>query len=233
MELFYTYQVDEQTAYFDENEAGHCIKVMRKKAGDTIHFIDGKGNLYSGEINKTGKSGFECKVISKQHTQAPKRQLHLGVAPVKNSDRLQLMLEKCTETGTYAFTFLQCKNNERSHLNMEKLRKTCVSACKQSQNLYLPQLNELTDFVKFIEKYKNSKEKWVAHCEDLPKTKGFDFNETTQGEIVVLIGPEGDFTPTEISLAIKYGFKPLSMGSLRLRTETAAIWASIQTSISL
>jgi 16S rRNA (uracil1498-N3)-methyltransferase len=227
MILFYSNDIRDDQAWFGEEEARHCVQVLRKKPGDALSFVDGRGNWYEGVISETGKRHFVAE-IQNIVAGAGKRDfyLHLAIAPPKNMDRFEWFLEKATEIGVDEITPLTCEHSERSKIRMDRLEKILLSAMKQSLRAYLPKLNELTDFVPFIEDHFNEKNslRFVAHCreQDLPLLKD---NCQPAKNVCLLIGPEGDFSTMEIDLANQQGFKSISLGNARLRTETAGIVA--------
>jgi len=223
MHIFYTPDI-ETTKELPAEEVQHCIRVLRLNEGDEISLADGKGNFYKAEI--TLISGKKCFFDIKETIhQEPLRayRLHIAMAPTKNMDRTEWFAEKATEIGFDQLTFLNCRNSERKVIKAERIEKILISAIKQSMNAILPQLTEMTDFGKFINT-DFAGQKFIAHCYDGEKRS---LKEALQpGEdALVLIGPEGDFSPDEVEKAINKGFIPVSLGNSRLRTETAALVA--------
>lgn len=223
MHLFYTPDILTRSELPTE-EAQHCIRVLRLTRGDEIMLTDGKGNFYKVEITEiTGK---RCMVsITETIFQEPvwPCHLHIALAPTKNMDRNEWFAEKATEIGFDELSFLNCRFSERKVIKTERIEKILVSAMKQSLKARLPKLNEMTDFDAFIKKDYPG-QKFMAHCYkgDKPLLK----NVIRKGEdALVLIGPEGDFSPEEVEKAIAKGFIPISLGNSRLRTETAALVA--------
>ena len=226
MQLFYTKEIIGDFAYFDEVEARHCTQVLRKKVGDSIHFIDGKGSLYRGEIDETGKK--KCVVrILEHHANFGQRSfyLHIAIAPTKNTDRLEWFLEKATEIGIDEITPIFCDHSERTRLRNDRLEKIILSAAKQSLKAKLPQLNEPLKIDQFFRQIEPANQHlFIAHCAEGEK-KSLQHNYQKGGNVIMLIGPEGDFSEREIQLAFEHGFSSISLGESRLRTETAAIVA--------
>ena len=225
MQLFYTHQIDGHIAAFDEEEAHHATQTLRLKIGSEVFFTDGNGHLFRGDIIEIGKKKCFISISETKTAAAPLRNLHIAIAPTKNIDRFEFFLEKCTEIGIHSITPLICKRSERQIIKPERLNKILVSAMKQSLRTFLPTLNAAQTFESFIAQNFDNTVKLTAHCEN--NTEKTVLNKAYQKEknAVILIGPEGDFTPEEISAARKYGFTDVSLGDARLRTETAGIVA--------
>ncbi len=223
MWLFYTPDIQDDMQ-LPEEEAGHCIRVLRMKEGDRIRLTDGKGCFYDAVISTV--SGKRCFVhIEKKEEQKPlwSGHLHIAVAPTKLMDRNEWFVEKAVEIGVDEITFLKTDHSERDVIKMERVEKIAVSAMKQSQKATLPLLNGMTSLRSFVERGFDG-DKYIAHCE--PGDKILLHDAVVRGHnSLVLIGPEGDFSPLEIEMALKAGFKPISLGPSRLRTETAALVA--------
>ena len=223
MQIFYTPDIAVNPE-LPEEEAGHCIRVLRLTEGDEILLTDGKGTFYKAAISRAHHK--HCEVFILESWQQPALwnfHLHIAVAPTKNMDRMEWFAEKATEIGIDAITCLNCRFSERREIKPARLEKILVSAMKQSQKATLPQLEGMTDFKSFVSQPFDGR-KFIAHCENGDKTL---LKQTYRpGEnVLVLIGPEGDFSPEEIELALKKGFEPISLGESRLRTETAALVA--------
>lgn len=223
MHVFYTPDIQNK-AELPEEEAQHCVRVLRLTTGDEITLTDGKGYYYKAEISAA--SNKRCCINIKEKTfQEPLwgNHVHIAMAPTKNMDRIEWFAEKATEIGIDELTFLNCRFSERKVVKTERIEKILISAIKQSLKARLPQLNEMTDFSKFI-KQDFKGQKLIAHCYEGEKVLLKDM--VTKGEdVTILIGPEGDFSEEEVALALKQGFKPISLGNSRLRTETAALVA--------
>lgn len=227
MYLFYTNDIRDGLAWFSEEEARHFSQVLRKRKGDAIHFVDGKGGWYEGFAVETGKKHFVAEITDNKEVRGQKNfNLHIAIAPTKNMDRFEWFLEKATEIGIDEITPLHCEHSERNKIRADRLEKILLAAMKQSLRAWLPRLNELTDFQTFISGYmpESFENRFIAHCQEdnLPHLK--DQCETGK-KVTILIGPEGDFSQREISLATLAGFKSVSLGKARLRTETAGIAA--------
>lgn len=223
MHVFYTPDIL-QRAELPEDEALHCIRVLRLKQGDEIFLTDGKGFFYKAEIDMV--SGKRCLVSVKETISQEQHwagYLHIAMAPTKNMDRTEWFAEKATEIGFNELTFLNCRFSERKVIKTERIEKILVSAVKQSLKATVPVLNEMTDFTKFIEKDFPG-QKFIAHCYEGEKPLLRDVLRRNE-DALVLIGPEGDFSPEEVEKALAKGFIPISLGKSRLRTETAALVA--------
>jgi 16S rRNA (uracil1498-N3)-methyltransferase len=227
MHLFYTPDITFDIYTLNEEESKHAIRVLRLKTGDRIQLIDGNGGFYEAEIIDDHQKRCSVKVVSKQ-TEFGKRnwKLHIAIAPTKNNDRMEWFIEKATEIGIEEITPIDCEKSERTVTKTERLNKVAISAIKQSLKAFLPKINELTEFKKFLASTSGfSGEKFIAHChsrEALPHIKTL---YTPHQNVLILIGPEGDFSHVEVQLAIENGFKEISLGQSRLRTETAALYA--------
>ena len=223
MHVFYTPDI-QTSAELPEEEAQHCVRVLRLNAGDEISLTDGKGNFYRAEI--TIATNKRCIVnILETIPQEPlwNGYLHIAMAPTKNMDRTEWFAEKATEIGLNELTFLNCRFSERKVIKTERISKILVSAIKQSLKARIPLLNEMTDFNRFIEQpFKG--QKFIAHCYEGEKPLLKEVLRKGE-DVLVLIGPEGDFSEEEVQKAIKHGFTPISLGKSRLRTETAALVA--------
>lgn len=223
MHLFYAPEIRLRQE-LPEEEAGHCLRVLRLTIGDELMLTDGRGYFYKAVITET--NGKKCYFSIQETTfQEPlwPAYFHLAVAPTKNMDRNEWFAEKATEIGLDELTFLNCRFSERKTVNSGRIRKILVSAMKQSLKARLPILNELVGFDRFVSQdFKG--QKFIAHCYE--GQKPLLQHVLRKGEdALVLIGPEGDFSPEEVEKAISKGFVPVSLGVSRLRTETAALAA--------
>lgn len=224
MQIFYAPDISGNIYTLNEEESKHCIRVLRLVEGDEITLVDGKGGMFKTRIAKPEPKRCQVEVIEAK-TEYEKRNhyLHIAIAPTKNIERFEWFLEKATEIGIDEITPLLCEHSERKVVNNERLEKIIVSAMKQSIKAYLPKLNEMVAFKQFIQG-KNEGVLYIAHCykKDLSHLKT---EIQPKKNSTILIGPEGDFSPDEVSLAIQCKFKEISLGNSRLRTETAGIVA--------
>lgn len=225
MQLFYNPTISENTTYFsfDKEESKHIVKVLRKKDSDILFITNGAGVLYKAKITSASENKCTVQILSFEKSETPQYKLHLAVAPTKMNDRYEWFLEKATEMGIDEITPLLCDRSERKVINAERWDKIVVSAMKQCNRLYLPKLNELTSFATFV-KQKQEGLSLIAHCEESDK-RTLKFVLQPKESVTVLIGPEGDFSKKEIALALENGYLPVSLGTTRLRTETAALVA--------
>jgi 16S rRNA (uracil1498-N3)-methyltransferase len=214
--------INHTIAELTAEESWHCTKVLRFKAGDEIGLIDGKGNFYEGQLSIVNEKKCVANITSGPRTQNKHPYyLHLAIAPTKNIDRMEWLVEKAVEIGVDEITFVRCKNSERTVIKEDRLIKIAESAVKQSLQAFIPKINSLTNFADIL-KVKTDL-KFIAHCEEeIPKhLKSFDLKNKSS---LVLIGPEGDFSIDEISQAKASGFSEISLGENRLRTETAGLY---------
>lgn len=235
MHLFYTPDITNDTYTLNEEESKHCVRVLRLNEGDKIQLIDGIGGFYEAEITDNNPKRCSVKIIEhKKEVGKRNWQLHIAIAPTKNMDRLEWFVEKATEMGIDEVSLIDCKNSERTIVKTERIQKVAISAIKQSLKAYLPKINEVVDYKKFIALTKDFKgEKFIAHCHPSPLSFGegpgvrshIKKLYTPKQNALILIGPEGDFTIEEVKLALENGFKEISLGVSRLRTETAALYA--------
>lgn len=206
-------------------EAIHCVKVLRKREGDKILVTDGKGHFFDALILQANPKHCVVDIInSMDYSNNRDFFIQIAFAPTKNLDRIEWFAEKATEIGIDKFTPLLCRYSERKEIKIPRIEKILVSAMKQSQKAVLPQLEEMQPFSSFIKKPFDGK-KFIAHCYD---GKGVSLLKNVYGKgenALVLIGPEGDFSETEVEEASRNGFTPISLGDSRLRTETAALVA--------
>ncbi len=222
MYLFYTPDIEANVYTLTEEESKHCIRVLRLKKGDIIYLTDGKGNLCQTSIIDDNPKRCMVNVVSVQNYYGKRDyKLHLAVAPTKNMVRLEWFLEKATEIGIDEITPLLCEHSERVVIKTERLNKVITAAMKQSLKAYHPQLNEPVKFKDFIT-HASEDEKYIAWCDTEPAVHLKNFYHKGK-DVIVLIGPEGDFSPAEVQLAKDHGFVPVSLGKSRLRTETAAL----------
>ena len=223
MHLFYTPDIA-TTLELPQDEAAHAIRVLRLAEGAEVMLTDGKGSFYRAEIDMV--SGKRCYVrIVETTTPEPmwRGHLHLAMAPTKNMDRIEWFAEKATEIGFNELTFLDCRFSERKVVKTERVEKILVSAMKQSLKPALPILNGMTPFDKFVSQPFEG-QKFIAHCYEGEKEALMQALQPG-GNALVLIGPEGDFSPEEVQKAMAHGFRPITLGKSRLRTETAALVA--------
>ena len=233
--MYYQPDIEEnaKTIVLGEEESQHCAQVLRAKVGEEVDVSDGKGHIYRCRVVNPNRKHCELQVLSVASPEPLHAgKIHVAVAPTKMMERLEWFVEKATEMGIDRITPLRCEHSERKVLNLDRLGRVMVAAAKQSLRATFPVIEEMTDYKEFMEQ-KMGKHRYIAHCEDgYAPTDGKlylrDHLKDGVGqdeEVVVLIGPEGDFSPAEIELALRNGWKPVSLGKGRLRTETAALVA--------
>jgi 16S rRNA (uracil1498-N3)-methyltransferase len=219
MEFYYCPKPE--SGVLGEEESRHCVQVRRQKAGDIIYLLDGKGNTITAEIVTAKTSALTFKICSQKHEEE-KTRLALAVAPVKSTDRLEWMVEKCTELGVSDFYFIKTNRTERKMVNLDRLEKIAIAAMKQSGQAYLPRLHTLQPLSSLL-KQVEAKQKLVCL---IPEQEVKYIPIDSSVETIMCIGPEGDFDPTEVNLILDSGYRPIALGTHRLRTETAAITAA-------
>ena len=232
MELFYSKDIDGNMCRLDQDESGHCVKVLRHRSGDEIAVIDGRGTLCRCRITSDSPKGVEAVVLSSEsgwgaHTY----RLHMAVCPTKNNDRYEWFAEKACEIGVDEISPIRGEHSERRVFKTGRIEKILVSAAKQSLKAAVPQVNEPVSVREFIREQAGNEGalKLIAYCfedENVPRRSVKEMLDGFEGEeIVVMIGPEGDFSKAEAELALEAGFVPVHLGASRLRTETAALTA--------
>lgn len=217
------------------DEAMHAMRVLRLKGGDELFLMDGVGNFYRAQVTiaATHHCYYEILEVLPQERQW-KGHFHLAIAPTKMMDRIEWMVEKATEVGVDEISFLNCAFSERRVVKNPRVEKIIVSAMKQSHKAWKPVLNEMSTFAHFIEQPRAGV-KYIAHCYDeIPRVNLFDeLRKTPDGtEMTVLIGPEGDFSIDEVRQAVDHGYQSVSLGTSRLRTETAGLSAVMMMQLS-
>lgn len=235
MELFYSRDIDGGICRLDADESGHCVKVLRHRCGDEISVIDGYGTLYRCRMTSDSHKGVEAVVLEKtEGWGSHPYHLHMAVCPTKNNDRYEWFAEKACEVGVDEISPVIGEHSERRIFKTARIEKIVVSAAKQSLKAAVPVVTEPVSVKEFIAAHKKEAEdgtlRLIAYCfedERVPRRsikevlEGFDGNE-----IIVMIGPEGDFSKAEAELALESGFIPVHLGTSRLRTETAAVTAA-------
>jgi 16S rRNA (uracil1498-N3)-methyltransferase len=226
MHLFYSPDIQDNGNYLNEEETYHCIKVLRHKINDLIYVLDGKGRYFECKITDTSQK--QCKVFIQKEiiSSFPEPKCHIAVAPTKNIERIEWFIEKSCETGIKEITPIICKHSERKVIKPERFEKIIISAMKQASSFWHPKLNALISFEKFIlETQTFTGQKFIACCTDEKDKKHLKEVYQKNNEVIIMIGPEGDFDEEEVNQAIATGFNVVSLGNNRLRTETAALIA--------
>ena len=228
MQLFYHPDIaaNATEATFPKDESKHIVKVLRKRTGDVLDITNGSGHFFKAAISHASPSNCTVKILEVTAEKPLNYRLHLAVAPTKLNDRYEWFLEKATEIGITEITPIICDHSERKVIKEERYERILQSAMKQSLKAFIPKLNPAVSFSEFIEAQKNtSGARFIAHCEE---TNRFSLKQKLKPEtdVLILIGPEGDFSTAEIETALAAGFDPVMLGEQRLRTETAAVVAT-------
>lgn len=232
MQLFYAADFTAPEYTLSEEESRHAVKVLRLVEGDTLHITDGRGSLYRCEVASAHQKHCLVRVVEhfEEFEKMPYR-LTMAVAPTKNIDRYEWFLEKATEIGVTEVVPIVGEHSERKVIKAEREEKVITAAVKQSLKAYYPHLAEITPFAKLV-RAEFTGRKFIAHCGDAVKEKRYLASTLRKGEdVMILIGPEGDFSPEEVQLAVANGFEEITLGTQRFRTETAAVVAVDMVSI--
>ncbi|MFZ4520971.1 MAG: 16S rRNA (uracil(1498)-N(3))-methyltransferase [Bacteroidales bacterium] len=223
MQLFYIHSISGNTCILSEEESWHSIKVLRLSEGNLLDLTDGAGNFYRGTLTQAHHKKCVVEISDARYIQPAPHHLHIAIAPTKNIDRFEWFLEKSTEIGINEITPLWCEHSEREVVKPERLEKVLVAAMKQSLRSWLPSLNTPVKFTDFIHReYKG--QKFIGYCETGNESALHDIYQPGS-DVLILIGPEGDFSKKEIEFSANAGFTPISLGESRLRTETAGVVA--------
>lgn len=225
MQLFFEEHISGKSFDLGPEESKHMVKVLRKSIGDQVFFTNGKGFLYTCKIDLLDLKKTVLSVINEEYYLPDKYHIHLAIAPTKNQEKMELMVEKITEIGFHEITFIHTENCERSNLKMDRIEKKIISACKQSHKTWKPIVNSRRNYADILQdpKFENF-QKYIGHVDHENQSHLF-MQASKNSSYLVLIGPEGDFSPEEIQDAKGYGFKACSLGKYRLRTETAGMVA--------
>jgi len=221
--LFYQPWIAKGVHKLDEEESRHAQKVLRLKLGATIQLTDGLGRFYDARLTNTESRQCEFEVIKSEPAPSRNYKIHVAIAPTKNTDRIEWFVEKAVELGIYRITFILCKNSERRSINLERVEKKAISAMKQSRQAYLPVIQELKPFTQIIAE-SDEEEKFIGFVDEQNPLLLKNLAKASTSYLV-MIGPEGDFSPEEMRDALQKGFVKVSLGPTRLRTETAGIAA--------
>lgn len=224
MQFFYAQDLESDFYTLPPEESKHCVKVLRMVEGDEIQLTDGRGTLCRAHIIAADSRGCAVEVFDRQQLPPRNHYLHIAVAPTKNSARIEWFVEKAVEIGIDEITPVICEHSERESQNFTRLEKIITSAMKQSLKVYRPILNPAIPLMDFLQQ-SHQEQKLMCYCAG--DERHYLQELYTPGKpAVVLIGPEGDFSPMEIKLALQQDFKPVTLGDCRLRTETAALYAT-------
>lgn len=221
MNLFYAPEIT-RAPFLPKEESLHCVRVLRKGVGDTVQIIDGRGTLYDAIITVSSPQQTEVHITAvHEHFAERPYQLHIAIAPTKNMERMEWFVEKAVEIGIDYITPIVSRYSERMYLKTERLQKIAVAAAKQSLKADLPQIAPITPFAEFVMTHRAG---FIAHCHNSEREPLWKLCPQ-HAPVTVLIGPEGDFSDDEVALSIQCGYRSVSLGQSRLRTETAGIVA--------
>ncbi|MEO6219592.1 MAG: RsmE family RNA methyltransferase [Ginsengibacter sp.] len=210
----------------NEETSKHIALVLRMQKGENLKITDGKGHLLTCEIINENKKATEVKVVTTEIQQPPIKKIAIAISLIKNNSRFEWFLEKATEIGVAEIIPMLCERTKKQHFRYDRMRNILISAMLQSQQTWLPHLHSLSAFKKVVE-LKNHTQKFIAHCDGNAKESLISQMDNSAVSTVVLIGPEGDFTESEIKIAHENNFISTSLGSTRLRTETAGMVAIV------
>lgn len=225
MQLFYTTDIQGEWLILGEEESRHCLQVLRKRRGEVITVVDGRGGFYKAAIEQTEKKACSCRIIRQWRGEENVPVLHIAIAPTKNINRLEWFLEKATEIGIQQVTPIVCRYSERKAIRADRLEKILLSAMKQSQRSVLPRLSPLTTFEDLVKRESvGTGQKFIGYIDENVK-EHLQENYVSGRDVCILIGPEGGFSLEEVAMATAHGFQPVHLGKYRLRTETAGIVA--------
>ncbi len=219
------YDSSQKEIVLDEDTSRHVVQVLRMKEGEKLNLTDGKGNLITAEVIDAHKKHCSAKIIDSQYTTQNSRKVTIAISLLKNTSRFEWFLEKATEIGVSEIIPIICERTEKQKFRYDRMKGICISAMLQSQQTWLPILQEPKQFSHLTIEQFDDQQKFIAHCEESSQKNNLStfqpFNHST-----ILIGPEGDFTKQEIELALQNNFIPVSLGETRLRTETAGVVAT-------
>ncbi len=231
MHTFFSHDITTRDVRLDPVESSHAIRVLRLSSGDTIRVLDGQGNIYTGIIKDPNPRKVVVRITNHHSlSQRATYYLHIAIAPPKNINRFEFFLEKAIETGIDEITPLQCEHSERNKIRIDRLEKIAISAMKQSGQPFLPRINHMVPFVSFV-RQNFSGDRFIAHCCLHEKATRHFYHAIKKNHLLLLIGPEGDFSRKELDLAVENNYFPVSLGHTKLRTETAGITGAIITAV--
>ena len=226
-----TFEAATKTIVLDENNSRHAVQVLRMKEGEKINLTDGQGNLITAEITDAHKKHCSVKIQAVSNKPRASRQITIAISLLKNTNRFEWFLEKATEIGVSEIIPLICERTEKQKFRFDRMKGICISAMLQSQQCWLPVLQEPIRFADLVIWKLDNYQKLIAHCVESQKQMLDHQIISKSSNQLILIGPEGDFTKTEIDLVLKNDFIPVSLGETRLRTETAGVVAATLLSI--
>lgn len=227
MHIFFAENLNTDIVALTAEESRHCARVLRMQPGQHIGFVNGQGSYCKAELLDVNPRSVTAGIVERKSVAPRPFHLHMAVAPTKSMDRYEWFLEKATECGIEEITPIICSQSERTVVKTERLNKILLAAMKQSQRAFLPRINEAMKFKDFLKNLNAKTSAFIAHCDEGEKNPLRHAYAPTH-DVVILIGPEGDFSTEEVALAKDRGVVPISLGQARLRTETAALVACME-----
>ena len=223
MQFFYHPDLSHPVFELLPEEAKHCVKALRKKTGDKIYVTDGQGNRATVQIIDASPNHCAVQILEIEESYAlRKHSLHLAIAPTKNADRIEWLVEKSIEIGIEQISFIKCEHSERTKIDLDRLQRIAISAIKQSNTCLIPSMQTI-DYKDFVKNNNTIEHRYIAWCDEYNHEE-FAQQEIQNKDVILMIGPEGDFSPEEVTLAEQNGYKAIKLGSRRLRTETAGLY---------
>lgn len=217
----------ERTLCLPESDSQHCCRVLRMQPGDEVTVVDGKSNRFVCRLLDNHPKHTAIEIVGRESLLPNWTNfITVMVAPTKHIDRMEWLVEKLVEIGINRFVPIKCRYSERKEIKRERLEKIAVSAMKQSLKATLPEITEMLPLKQAVELY-DSSQKFVGYCDDNIERVSLAKRYAANQDVNILIGPEGDFSPEEISMLLQFGYTPVTMGDNRLRTETAALVAAV------
>jgi len=224
MIAFYQPRINQGDLSLDPNDSKHCVRILRKRIGDHIIVLDGTGGIHTCIITDDSLLKCEFELVETENHLRPDFYIHIAIAPTKNKDRIEWFVEKSTEIGIDEISFIEAERSVRHSIKLDRIVKKCTEAFKQSRGLFFPKINPMVPLQTFYKNRSDGEESYIAHIDEDNEQNHLKMAHSKKS-YCILIGPEGDFTNDEVKMAIRNNFKPVSLGSRRLRTETAGIVA--------
>jgi 16S rRNA (uracil1498-N3)-methyltransferase len=220
--LFYQPDIDRGSLFLSEDESKHIVRVLRSENGDVLELTNGRGSFFNVRLTKADPRKCLFEIIERHDTKKRNFSIHVAIAPTKNADRIEWFVEKSVEIGIDKISFMLCQTSERKSINLERIEKIAISAMKQSGQCWLPELSAIKPLKEIL--LSKASQRFMAYVDPSNPIHLKSLVEVNQ-DYLVLIGPEGDFSKEELQAAQQAGFLKVSLGSNRLRTETAGVAA--------
>lgn len=225
MQLFYHANIDTDEFTLSEEESRHCLKVLRHAPGDHVNVIDGKGMEVIAMIVSENRKLATCRVKERHlHSKSRPYSIHLAIAPTKSGERMDWLVEKATEIGVDEISFITCERGERARVNPDRFQRIAISAIKQSKQFHIPIIHHQVSLEHLVSQKSSATTAYICWCEAGNEPLLSErLIQSQQKDLLIMVGPEGDFTPREVDLALQHGATPVSLGPTILRTETAGL----------